>query len=295
MRALPILASLWVAACSCSGAGPTAAGPTPYVRCAMREPAPIDATVGALHLHGEGRTLTIEGAAAPLRIAAFRGAALAEEPLEPALDEIEAGGPALQIALGSLGDDAAYVQALLTALATLSTPTLVVLGGRDHPADLDTALAALPPEARARIVDASAYRRIDVGGVELIPAAGAPEGRYARDDEACGLGAGDAESIASDVGEAEGAPPRFLISFAGPAPLPGIDGGEAGSASIAALAEAVGARATLYAWPDAAGTATALLVPPLAGPPALLADGARLSPGALGVTLSETGAAPAAP
>lgn len=262
----------------------------------MREPSPLDVTVGALHLHAEERTLTIDGAASPLRVAAFRGAALADEPLEPALDAIEAGAPALQIVLGSLGDDEAHVTALLTALATLSTPTLVVLGGRDHPADLDGALAALSPEARAHIVDASAYRRIVVGGVELVPAAGAPEGRYARDDEACGLGASDAESIGSDVGAAaEGAPPRFLISWAAPSPLVGLDGGEAGSPALGALAEAVGARATLYAWPDAAGTGAARLVPPLAGPPALLADGSRLPPGALVLTLSETGAAPAAP
>ncbi len=295
MRASVFLASLLLAACSCSGAGPTAGGATPYVRCAMREPAPVELTLGALHLHAEGRTLTIEGASTPPRIAAFRGAALADEPLEPTLDAIEAGQPALQVVLGSLGDDAVHVQSLLAALSTLSTPTLVVLGGRDHPADLDEALAALPAEARGRVIDASAYRRLLVGGVELIPVAGAPEGRYARDDEACGLGASDAAALASEVGSGEGAAPRFLLSFAAPAPLAGIDGGEAGSESVATLARAVGARGALYAWPDAAGPATARLVPPLAGPAALLADGARLPSGAQVVTLSETGLTPVAP
>lgn len=276
MRALLCL-SLVLAGCTCSGAGPTAGGATPYVRCAMREPPPIESTVGALHLHSEGRVLTIDGATAPIRIAAFRGAALAEEPIEPALDAIETGHPTLQVVIGSLGDDAAHVETLLRALATLERPTLVVLGGRDHPADLDTALAALDAAARARIVDASGLRAIRIGGLELVPVAGAPDGRYSRDDEACGLGADDVDAIAGDLGTGE--TPRFLLSFAAPSPASGLEGADAGSARVAELAAHIGARAGIYAWPDA--PSTPMLAPPLAGPPALLADGARLGPGAL--------------
>lgn len=275
--AASLVLSLLLSACTCSGAGPTAGGATPYVRCAMREPAVIDTEVGPLRMRSEGRVLTIEGAPSPLRIAAFRGPALAEEPLEPALDAIEAGRPALQILIGSLGDDEAHVTALLRALASLATPTLVVMGGRDHPSDLRAALAALDDDARSKIVDASALRRIVVGGIELVPVAGAPDGRYARDDDACGLGEGDASAIASDVGENRGTL-RFAISYAAPSPLLGLEGAEAGSSLVADVAHRTGARASLFAWPDAPSEG---LVPPLAGPAALSSDGSRLGPGAI--------------
>lgn len=278
-----LVGALALASCTCSGAGPTAGGATPYVRCAMREPPVIDARVGALHLHTDARTLVIEGTHEPLRIAAFRGAALAEEPIEPALDAIESGDPAMQLVLGSLGDDEAHVETLLRALATLATPSIVVLGGRDHPADLADAIAALPAEARAKIVDAGGLRRIIVGGVELVPVAGAPDGRYARDDEACGLGAADVDAIASELG-ASGEHPRFLIGYAAPSRLPGLEGGEAGSALVADLASRIGARPGLFAWPD---VPSPMLVPPLAGPPAILGDGSRLGPG---IRLVEVGA-----
>lgn len=283
-----ILASLFVATgCTCSGAGPTAGGATPYVRCALREPPVIDATLGALHLRSSERVLSIEGASTPLRIAAFRGAALADEPIEAALDAVD--GAALQIVIGGLGDDEAHVESLLRALATLETPSIVVMGGRDHPADLAAALTALTPEERAKIVDASGLRAIRVAGVELVPVAGAPDGRYARDDEACGLGAADVDAIASDLGAAADGAPRFLLSYAAPAPMPGIEGGEAGSALVADLGTRVGALAALYAWPDAAAAGASQLVPPLAGPPALLADGSRLGPGVLLLDVSATG------
>ena len=269
--------SLLLAACTCSGAGPTAGGATPYVRCAMRDPAVIDTEVGPLRMRSEGRVLTIDGATSPLRIAAFRGPALAEEPLEPALDAIESGRPALQIVIGSLGDDEAHVTSLLRALASLATPTLVVMGGRDHPSDLQAALAALDDDARSKIVDASALRRIVVAGIELVPAPGAPDGRYARDDESCGLGEADASAIAGDVGEPSQAP-RFVIGYAAPAPLVGFEGAEVGSALVADVARRTGARTSLFAWPDAPSDH---LVPPLAGPPAILSDGSRLGPGAI--------------
>ncbi len=280
-----VLGASLLAACDCAGAGPRAGGATPYVRCAMREPPAIEAHLGALHLHSEGRVLTIEGAPDPVRLAAFRGAALAEEPLEPALDAIESGAPAMQLVLGSLGDDEAHVETLLRALATLTTPSIVVMGGRDHPADLVAAMAALPEDARERIIDASGFRTIAIGGVALVPVSGAPEGRYARDDQSCGLGAADIDAMVSDLGE-RGEHARYLVGYAAPSPLAGIEGGEAGSALVAALATRTGARAGLFAWPD---VPTPMLVPPLAGPPALLADGSRIGPGVRLVEVSGTG------
>lgn len=278
--------------CTCSGAGPRAGGATPYVRCATREPAVIDARVGSLHLFTIDHTLQIDGITSPLHVAAFRGAALAEEPLEPALDAIESGRPAMQLVIGSLGDDEAHVEALLRALATLQTPSIIVMGGRDHPADLTAALAALPAEARTKIVDASGIHRIRIPGadlpdeIELVPVPGAPDGRYARDDESCGLGASDVDAIARELGEGGH---RFVIGYAAPTPLVGIEGAEAGSALVADLVTRTGAHGGLYAWPDAVGTETSIIVPPLAGPPALLADGSRLGPGVVMVELSAAG------
>jgi hypothetical protein len=253
----------------------------------MRDAPVIDATVGALRMHTEERGLTIEGATAPLRLAAFRGAALAEEPIEPALDAIEAGAPTLQVVLGDLGDDQAHVETLLGALATLPRPTLVVMGGRDHPADVAAAIAALPEDVRPRIVDASGLRVVRVAGVELVPVAGAPDGRYARDDDACGLGASDAESIAGDVGSGDAV--RFVIGWAAPSPLRGIEGGEAGAASVAGLVTAIAARGGVYAWPDVRSAGPAWIVPAIAGPPTVLTDGSRLEPGVTTIEIGPEG------
>jgi hypothetical protein len=273
-----LLSWLLLAGCTCSGSGPTAGGATPYVRCAMRDAPSIDTTVGPLHLHASERVLVIDGATAPVVVAAFRGPALAEEPIEPALDAIE--GASLAIVIGSLGDDEAHVETLLRALGSLTIPTLVVMGGRDHPADLAAALAALDEDARGRIVDASGLRSVQIAGIELVPVAGAPDGRYARDDDACGLGAADVDAIANDLGTAA-ALPRFLITYAAPTPTLGMEGAEAGSALVADLATRIGAHGAVFAWPDVASPGASFVVPPLAGPPTLLADGARLEPGVL--------------
>jgi hypothetical protein len=250
----------------------------------MREASEFDRTVGSLHLRSADRVLTIEGAPSPLRIAAFRGPALADEPLEPALDAI--GDRPLQVVIGSLGDDAAHVETMLRALATLPAPTLIVMGGRDHAADLDAAMSSLSDAERAKLIDASGVRRVVIGDVELIPVAGAPDGRYARDDEACGLGASDVDAIASELGQGA---TRFLIGFAAPSPLVGLEGAEAGSALVHDLATRVGAHGGLYAWPDVPGTADVVIVPAIAGPPTLLSDGSRLGPGVAVIELSASG------
>ena len=239
----------------------------------------IDTTVGTLHLHTSERTLTIDGAPSPLRIAAFRGGALADEPIEPALDAIEAGAPALQIVIGSLGDDETHAHALLAALAGLASPTLVLLGGRDHPADLASG------DAHPNVIDATGIRAIVIGDVELVAVSGAPEGRYARDDDSCGLGTSEVDAIARDVGQA-GPRARFLVSYAAPSPIVGLEGAEGGSALIADLAARIGARPGLFAWPDVPST---MLVPPIVGAPALLSDGSRIGPGVLLVDVAPSG------
>jgi hypothetical protein len=284
--------ALLLSSCSCSS-GEVVGGPTPYVRCAAREPAVIDRAIGAVRVRSEERTLTIEGAAMPLRIAVFRGPVLADEPFAPALDAIEAAQPGIAVLLGSLGEDG-RVDALIASLAELPIPTLVVLGGRDHPEDLEHAIAAVPETAAGIVIDASPFRSVRVSGIELVPVAGAPDGRYARDDEACGLNAADVDAIVGALDEPS--VPRFLIGFAAPSPLPGIEGGEAGSALVADLGARTSARGGLFAWPDVPTARPTtptldvrLVVPPPLGPPAFLSDGSRASSGPLVVEVSPEG------
>ena len=209
------VAGLFLASCSCSGGTASGGGPTPYVRCAAAEAAVIDRQIGSLHARSSGRVLTVDGATTPLRVAVFRGAALADEPIAPALDSIEALRPAIAVVLGSIGDEA-HATALVEALAQLAIPTLVVLGGRDRQDVLARAIADLPSSSAGLVVDVSPYRSVQIAGMELIPAAGAPDGRYAVDDAACGLGPADVESIVAEVGSS--GTQRFLIGFAGPSP-----------------------------------------------------------------------------
>ncbi len=288
-----IALAVFVASCSCSDGGPTAGGPTPYVRCAAAEPAVVDRQVGALHVRSEGRMLTIEGATAPLRAAVFRGPALADEPLPPALDAIEALRPEILLLLGSVGEDAG-LEALVSSLSELPMPTLVVLGGRDHQDALARAIAALPASTAGLVVDASPFRSVRVAGIELIPVAGAPLGRYAQDDRACGLGTDEVDAIVHDLPESPST--RFLVGFAAPSPLPGIEAGEAGSPLVRDLASRASATGGLFAWPDvpmdspSAPSRTArLLAPPLVGPSTVLSDGSRLPSGPRLVELSPDG------
>lgn len=293
MHRLPLALAVLIASCSCSGGGLTAGGTTPYVRCTAAEPATVDRQVGALHLRSEGRVLTIDGATAPLRVAVFRGPALADEPILPALDAIEAARPALAILLGSVGDDS-RLGSFIAALAELPIPTLVVLGGRDHQEELAHAIAAVPETAAGLVLDASPFRAVRAAGVELVPVAGAPEGRYARDDAACGLGPADVEAIVGELDETT--VPRFLIGFAAPSPLSGIEGAEAGSALVLDLATRVSAPGGLFAWPDvptdrptAPSRTARMVVPAVLGPGIMLSDGSRLVAGPLVVEVSTEG------
>jgi hypothetical protein len=295
---------LLTASCSCSGSGPVAGGATPYVRCAMAEPSPVDRQLGPLHLRSEERVLTIEGATSPVRIAVFRGPALADESFVPALDAIEATRPDLALLLGSISDDGRG-EYVVASLAELSIPTLVVLGGRDRPDEVARAIAAIPETTSGLVLDVSAFRAVRIAGVELVPVAGAPNGRYAQDDRACGLGPPDVDAIVSELGDAT--LPRFLIGFAAPSPLPGLEGGDAGSVLVLDLATRLSAPGGLFAWPDvptplpAAPSPTArLVVPAIIGLDTPLSDGARRPTGSLLVEVSPAGlavpqAVPAAP
>lgn len=293
--------------CSC-GSDLAAGGPTPYVRCAMMEPpAPRDLSIGGVHLTVAERAITLE-AESP-RIVVARGAGGAGEPLLPVLDAIEAASPSVVILLGDHGDGEGLSESSLAAMVAdfgqLNVPVLFLPGGRDAGPALREAL----PDDGA-LIDLGGVRSVRIGGLELVPLPGAPSGRYAVDESACGLGSEDLSAIASDVGSADGL--RLVLSYAAPATgdarTAGLEGVEAGAPLIAEALTALGARGGLYAFPEAEigrpfdGTSRAtvptgaletlhLVVPRLLGPATFRSDGSRQVSGVvvLEVRTSPTG------
>lgn len=283
--------------CGCGAAAPLAGGPTPYARCAIGDP-PAEGTsrVGELSLRIEERTLTVEGLPETFPIALARGPA----PFEVgALDELRASGARLVLIAGAIGDDEASATRTLAALAALEVPVLLLAGGRDEPAVVRAALAALPAGARARVIDVSPLRAVRLGAqLALVPVAGAPGGRYARSDQACGVGEDDLSAIAGALGPPATGEQRLLFSWAAPAPHAGLERGDAGSPAIAALADEIGATGALVGWPEAhagellTGPPIPVAVAPrLSGWPLVRADGSRATAGALVLHLGPSGIA----
>jgi hypothetical protein len=240
----------------------------------MDPPGDRDVRVGEVHLSLRGRELEIEGLPERFRIAALRGTA----PFAPPAAIEVPSEVQLVLAIGSLGDSEEAATATLAALGALGRPVLVLAGGRDDPDLLHEAIGELEAEAADRVIDVSALRRIRIGAVVLVPVAGAPRGRYARADAACGIGQDDLDAIADELGSAEGER-RLLLSWAAPsgsAASLGIEGADGGSSEIAALAAAIGASGGIHAWPEAQAGRTLeghAIVAPIAGPAALRADG----------------------
>ena len=291
---LALLAAL-VAGCTCDGEEALrVSSDTSYVRChAAAAPEDRSWEVGSLSLRREGRALRIEGAPDPLRLAVFAG------PGDEALpvSAVRAAHPHLVAVLGDLGEPVAS----LRALAELGVPVLVVAGGEDRYGPLAEALDDLDGDAADLIVDASVLRSVRVGRLELVPVAGAPDGRYAVDDDACGVGEGDLDGW--ELGVAEQGVHRILLSWAGPrgagpgSATRGLAGVEAGSALVSQVAERAGATGALFAWPRTAlGTAEGsgswalrLAVAPVAGASVLRFDGRRVAAGPTLLTVGSGG------
>ena len=261
LAALSYACCLCAAGCTCGGGSALirrGEGDEAYSVCARTEPGPDRSwMVGALRLAQHGRTLTIDGGPASPRLVVFAGAPGIErevlEQLEPTLVAV-LGGP--------------------FEVPDIGVPVIAVSAG-DPPID--------PPD---HVIVVDALRTIRLGPAELVPVAGAPDGRYGRPG-GCGLGEPDIDAFALDP-PAEGY--RLLLSWAGPAGTEaarGIDGVDAGSRWIAAIAEASHAQGAIFAWPrlwagtvfgsvEAGGPGFNLAVPPGAGPWLERADGAQL-------------------
>lgn len=300
MRA--VLVAVLLSGCCCSG-GLTEGGPTPYVHCVrMEPPAARDVTVGGARVVVEGSTVTVTPAEP--RIAIARGPAGCGEPIVPALDLIEGARPGVVILVGDLGDGGGATEeglaALVDALGQLAVPVLLLPGGRDAG---ELVRDAVP--ADGGLVDLMGVRELRVGALSLVPLPGAPDGRYAATDEACGFDGDDVELLAA--GEPEG--PRLLLSWAGPATgdarSAGLDGVEAGAELVTRALEVSHASGSLHAWPEVAigvpfdgssplaagapATALHLGLPPLLGPAVESADGARAESGVVVLEMAEGG------
>ncbi|NOY91969.1 MAG: hypothetical protein GXP55_12300, partial [Deltaproteobacteria bacterium] len=192
LLALPCLAAL---ACHpCDSVGELrVAGDSSYVRCAALDaPDEGERRVGDVAFEIEGRTLRFTSP--PTRVAFFRGPAPRSADLEGSLSALVERGTGLFVMLGGAGDDEALAQRSLRALAATERPALVLAGGRDEAEVLSDAFEALGDEAPG-VVDARGLRVVRLGATSLLLLSGAPGGRYARTDDACGFGPDDLEAL----------------------------------------------------------------------------------------------------
>lgn len=220
-----------------------------FVRCAALDPpASGSYRLGKLGLTVRERTLEITGAE-ELRIAAFTGPVGAK--LEPAdLALLQRAQADLVLYLGGLGDDEKSAQANLTALASLKVATLFLPGGGDRASVVEPSFARLESPAREHVYNASGLHTLQFGGERLVLLPGAPLGRYALDDDGCGLSEAD---LAERVKSLSSEPARrsWLVSWQAPSGVVPSRAGqvELGNSHIARLSEQLGVLGGLFAYP----------------------------------------------
>jgi hypothetical protein len=275
-------------------------GPTPYTHCLAAAPPPArSGRIGDIAFKLHDRVLALSPKRWPLRIAAFSGAGFGGPVRASGLARLRESKADLLLMLGGLGESAPIAEASAKALAALGQPILLVLGGRDS---WRISQAALEGLGGSSIIDVTALRRISIANNTLVPVAGAEQGRYAVNEEACGFGRKDLEAAATELGPAKAAERRWLISWQAPAAQGSVPsaarseaGMELGSASLGRFGERIGAIGALCAWPAGRqetspdGPLTARLVPRLFGPRLERPDSSRVAPGFLLIELDDQG------
>jgi hypothetical protein len=132
--------------------------------------------------------------------------------------------------------------------------------------------------------------------------AGADEGRYALDEEACGFAPRDLEALIKELATRPSADRRWLLSWQAPAgggaasgPAHSDTGVDLGSELLAGFRARVGALGVVSAWPvgraelSALGPLNERIVPRLFGPRLERPDGARVEPGVLALEVDRQG------
>lgn len=278
------------------------AEPFPHTRCLVDEPPPARTwRVGALELARAGRSLRIGGLAETVRIAAFSGPGPAPAPAASVMAALGEREPDLAIMLGGLGDDDATASETMQALGAAPFVTLFVPGGRDHWRRVRDLLAQQPDTIRDRFLEVATLRSIRLGDAELIPVAGADDGKYALNLDSCGFSLRDLQGLAGDLTAPSAN--RYLLAWQAPgrggqrAVGRGIGGLDLGSGSLAELAARTATPGGLFAWPTVrvdepvvdggkqlAGPGEPakdlrVVVPRLTGPALVRADGSRVPAG----------------
>ena len=218
--------------CDCAASSSRVDGPHPYVRCLA-----LEAEAGPRVLGGvvEGATLSLQNVE-KLEFFAVRASSLSW------LAEQETD--ALQVVLGGFAREEESAVALLRALAARG-PALLILGGGD---DVEVFREALDEVGEANLVSLLGIRRVDLGSTGMVVVHGAPGGRYARGDSACGYAPSDLGLLRDDAEEGD-----LLVSWMLPA-VEGIDEGvighRVGDAALAEAAAASGLVGGVHAWPS---------------------------------------------
>lgn len=253
-----------------------------FVRCAQAAP-PRERSVqrGVFTFHAEERTLRIDGPR-PLVVAAFTG------PVDGAFASADMALLAsvkadLALYLGGLGASANIAGENLAKLAALGLPTVFIAGGADRLEVVEEAFGALDERARDLLWHASGVRDLRLGDDRFVIVPGAPLGRYAVDDGACGFTLGDLADIQKAATGATSAR-TWLLGWYAPAGFgvsEGFAGVEVGDADLRALSLALAAKGGVFAYPEGradmqtAGS-SAWIAPRLGHLGSLRADGSRI-------------------
>lgn len=256
---------------------------------------------GELDLVLEDRVLRVKSKQDSVRIAAFAGpvgAALTRHELA----SITAAKPQLVIMLGGLGDDEEMAKASLAGLAALRIPSLFIAGGADRRPVIQAAFDDLEDAARDFVIHGSGLRELAIGRDRFAVVAGASDGRYALDDSACGFESDDLTDVREAIEAADTKSSRvWLLSWAAPAGFGvtrALGGQDVGSEGLSDLAEDIGARGGLFAFPesavaqvmkDAQRKGFSLVVPRLGRTGASRADGGRVVSGVARLVVNGAG------
>jgi len=252
-------ASLFAGCGGCGGV-PAREGARPYRACLLES----GETPRTLETKG-GRRIEIEErlahfGSAPLRIAAFRGAP--GHALDEMGESVREERVDLLLLLGSLGRERREIQQLLEAVLAIGPPLLLIPGGDDSLKELDRAIGSLDEEARKRLLDGRRLHAVIAAERAVVVVPGAPDGRFAYNDDACGYRSSDLkERIAR--GKKHTSRPLALFAWA-------AEGG-ANDARTPIGAEAEG----IFAFPAAASGPGRWTVGPIAGEPYFSGNGYR--------------------
>ena len=265
------------------------------MRCAQLDPPRSGSfRTDDLELEVAGRTLTI---AAPdeLRIAAFTGpvAGALRAELVASLRDAQ---PRLLLYLGGLGDTLDSARQSLARLVALGVPTLFIAGGDDRADVVQDAFASLDDAARSLVVHASGLHGARIGAHYFAIVPGAPLGRFALDDQACGFVDEDLTEVQAAAAPHRAAQSQWLLSWYAPTGLGATmaDGTDLGSPELGRLAHVLGSAGGIFAQPaggprPAPGLPNAHFVRRLGVTGSLHVDGRLLVPGYTLLTLSPTG------